>query len=105
MAWKGSLFERIVLRGQSWRLRELSLAGQYKPLINCKNQLGGEAELAVPTPGHYLPLLYVVGTRTPPEPLTFPAEGGRRLGFNARSACGLIPAIPDPKVVLCHSVS
>jgi 4,5-DOPA dioxygenase extradiol len=31
--------------------------------------------LAVPTPDHYLPLLYVLGTRTPSEPVTFPVEG------------------------------
>ncbi len=29
----------------------------------------------VPTPDHYLPLLYVIGTRTPSEPVTFPVEG------------------------------
>lgn len=30
---------------------------------------------AVPKPEHYPPLFYVVGTRTPSEPLTFPVEG------------------------------
>jgi 4,5-DOPA dioxygenase extradiol len=29
----------------------------------------------VPTPDHYLPLLYVIGARTPSEPVTFPVEG------------------------------
>jgi hypothetical protein len=29
----------------------------------------------VPTPDHYLPLLYVAGTRISSEPLTFPVEG------------------------------
>lgn len=57
------------------RVRELLLAEEYKPLINYENQLGSEADLAVPTPDHYLPLLYVAGTRTPSEPLTFPVEG------------------------------
>ena len=37
--------------------------------------LGREAELAVPTPDHYLPLLYIAGTRTSYEPVTFPVEG------------------------------
>jgi 4,5-DOPA dioxygenase extradiol len=31
--------------------------------------------LAVPTPDHYLPLLYVAGTRTSSELVTFPVEG------------------------------
>jgi 4,5-DOPA dioxygenase extradiol len=56
-------------------VRELLLAGEYKPLVNYEDQLGSEAELAVPTPDHYVPLLYVAGTRTPSEPLTFPVEG------------------------------
>jgi 4,5-DOPA dioxygenase extradiol len=57
------------------RVRELLLAENYKPLIAYENQLGREAELAVPTPDHYLPLLYVTGTRINSEPLTFPVEG------------------------------
>jgi 4,5-DOPA dioxygenase extradiol len=57
------------------RVRDTLLASEYKPLINYDNQLGTEAELAVPTPDHYLPLLYVAGTRTSSEPLTFPVEG------------------------------
>lgn len=57
------------------RVRELLLAEQYKPLINYESQLGSEADLAVPTPDHYLPLLYVAGTRTESESLTFPVEG------------------------------
>jgi 4,5-DOPA dioxygenase extradiol len=57
------------------RVRELLLAEEYSPVVDYENQLGREADLAVPTPDHYLPLLYVVGTRTPSEPLTFPVEG------------------------------
>ena len=57
------------------RIRELLLAGQHKPLINYEDKLGREAVLAVPTPDHYLPLLYVMGARTPSEPVTFPVEG------------------------------
>ena len=39
------------------RVRELLLAEDHKPLIGYEAQLGREAELAVPTPDHYLPLL------------------------------------------------
>jgi hypothetical protein len=56
-------------------VRELLLAGEYKPLVNYELQLGSEAELAVPTPDHYVPLLYIAGTRTSSEPLTFTVEG------------------------------
>ena len=72
------------------RVRELLLAEEYKPLVNYEDQLGSEAELAVPTPDHYVPLLYVAGTRTPSEPLTFPVEGVEwRFGLDASSASGL----------------
>jgi 4,5-DOPA dioxygenase extradiol len=37
--------------------------------------LGREAQLSIPTPDHYLPLLYVIGTRAEREPLSFPVEG------------------------------
>jgi 4,5-DOPA dioxygenase extradiol len=57
------------------RLRELLLAEEYKPLISYEDSLGREAALAVPTPDHYLPLLYAVGARTSSEPVTFPVEG------------------------------
>lgn len=57
------------------RVRELLLAEEYEQLINYENQLGTEADLAVPTPDHYLPLLYIAGTRTTSESLAFPIEG------------------------------
>jgi 4,5-DOPA dioxygenase extradiol len=37
--------------------------------------LGRDAVLAVPTPEHYLPLLYVLGTRAPGDAVRFPVEG------------------------------
>jgi len=35
----------------------------------------GHGNLAVPTPGHYLPLLYVMAVRREGEPVSFPVEG------------------------------
>ena len=57
------------------RVRDLLLSGKSKPLIGYENMLGKEAMLAVPTPDHYLPLLYVIGTRTESDPVSFPVEG------------------------------
>jgi 4,5-DOPA dioxygenase extradiol len=57
------------------RVRDLLLSGKTKALIGYENQLGKEAMLAVPTPDHYLPLLYVIGARTQSESVSFPVEG------------------------------
>ena len=56
------------------RARELMLAGDTKPLIDYET-LGREALLSIPTPDHYLPLLYVLGAREPGDAITFPVEG------------------------------
>ena len=42
------------------KAKEMMLAGEYKPLVDYE-QLGPEALLSIPTPDHYLPLLYVIG--------------------------------------------
>ncbi|HLK66508.1 MAG TPA: 4,5-DOPA dioxygenase extradiol [Bryobacteraceae bacterium] len=56
------------------RAKELMLAGESRPLIDYES-LGREALLSIPTPDHYLPLLYVLGTRQQSEVITFPVEG------------------------------
>ncbi|HUG55006.1 MAG TPA: 4,5-DOPA dioxygenase extradiol [Vicinamibacteria bacterium] len=56
------------------KARTLMAAGDHGPLIDYES-LGRDAMLAVPTPEHYLPLLYVLGTRREGEPVTFPVEG------------------------------
>jgi 4,5-DOPA dioxygenase extradiol len=57
------------------RVRDLLLADDAGPLIAYETELGKEATLAVPTPDHYLPLLYIAGTRTASDPVRFPVEG------------------------------
>lgn len=54
--------------------RAIMAAGDYEPLVNYK-ALGPDAILSIPTPDHFLPLLYVLGTRQSREPVTFPVEG------------------------------
>lgn len=54
--------------------KAIMLADEYKPLIHYE-RLGPEALLSIPTPDHYLPLLYVIATRQQNEIVTFPIEG------------------------------
>jgi len=56
------------------KARGLMLANDCEPLIRYET-LGPDAALCVPTPEHYLPLLYVLGTRRDGEAITFPVEG------------------------------
>jgi 4,5-DOPA dioxygenase extradiol len=52
----------------------LLISGEDKALVNYET-LGREALLAIPTPDHYLPLLYVIGARQDTDAVTFPVEG------------------------------
>jgi 4,5-DOPA dioxygenase extradiol len=54
--------------------KEMMLAGEYKPLIQYE-KLGSNAMLSIPTPDHYLPLLYVIATAQERETISFPVEG------------------------------
>ena len=56
------------------RVRELLLARDDAPLVAYEG-LGRDAMLSIPTPDHYLPLLYILGLRRADEPLSFPVEG------------------------------
>jgi len=56
------------------QVRDLLQAGDHGPLIDYAS-LGRDALLSVPTPDHYLPLLYVIALRRPGEPVQFPVEG------------------------------
>ncbi|HET9792286.1 MAG TPA: 4,5-DOPA dioxygenase extradiol [Candidatus Angelobacter sp.] len=56
------------------QVRDMLLSEEHKPLIDYE-KLGGDAMLAIPTPDHYLPLLYTLATRQPGEQVSFPVEG------------------------------
>jgi 4,5-DOPA dioxygenase extradiol len=59
-------FERLV--------QAIIQAADPQPLVDYP-RLGSDAMLSVPTPDHYLPLLYVLGCRHPEETVTFPVSG------------------------------
>ena len=50
------------------------LARDHASLVNYE-ALGPDAMLAIPTPEHYLPLLYVLAQQQDGEPTTFPVAG------------------------------
>jgi 4,5-DOPA dioxygenase extradiol len=54
--------------------REFLLKGDDAPLIDYE-RLGRDAMLSIPTPEHYLPLLYVIAVRGEGEQVSFPVEG------------------------------
>ncbi|MCF2492833.1 4,5-DOPA-extradiol-dioxygenase [Dyadobacter chenhuakuii] len=62
--------------GYDWALqineqfKTLIQENDHKPLINY-SQLGREAALAIPTPEHYLPLMYTLGLKAGKEPVSF----------------------------------
>jgi len=50
------------------------LSGDDKALIDYQN-LGRDVLLSIPTPDHYLPLLYILATRREGDGFSFPVEG------------------------------
>lgn len=62
--------------GYDWALtmndnfKQIITSGDYNPLINYET-LGAEARLAIPTPEHYLPLLYSLGVKNDKDEISF----------------------------------
>jgi len=56
------------------RAREFMKGGEHGPLVQYE-KLGREAMLSIPTPDHYLPLLYVLGSSDARDEISFPVEG------------------------------
>ena len=54
--------------------RQMIISGDYDSLINYEG-LGPDALLSIPTPDHYFPLLYILGSRRDGEAVAFPVEG------------------------------
>ncbi|WP_406824721.1 4,5-DOPA dioxygenase extradiol [Pedobacter sp. KACC 23697] len=52
------------------KFKNLIANGDHQPLINYRN-LGNDAMLAIPTPEHYLPLIYTLGMKNDKEEVSF----------------------------------
>ena len=56
------------------RIREALATRDHRTLIDFE-KLGEDARLSVPTPEHYLPLLYIAGLQGADESMAFPIDG------------------------------
>ena len=56
------------------RVRACLSSGDHQPLINYPS-MGQDALLSVPTPDHYLPLLYIIALQNKDAPVSYPVEG------------------------------
>jgi 4,5-DOPA dioxygenase extradiol len=54
--------------------KQLMVEGNFEPLVDYES-LGRDAVLSIPTPDHYLPLLYVLGAKRDGDAITFPIKG------------------------------
>jgi 4,5-DOPA dioxygenase extradiol len=52
------------------KFKDLIRDGNHQPLINY-SELGKDALMAIPTPEHYLPLMYTLGLKTPQDEVSF----------------------------------
>ncbi len=55
-------------------VRQMLIQRDHQPLINYE-QFGNDAMMAVPTPDHFLPFLYVLGLHRHMEKISFPVQG------------------------------
>ena len=66
------------------RAKELIAKGEHEALVNYE-KLGRAATLAIPTPDHYWPLLYILGLQEKDEGASFPIEGIAHGSISMRS--------------------
>jgi 4,5-DOPA dioxygenase extradiol len=72
-------------------IRKALAARDHATLIGFE-KLGADARLSVPTPEHYLPLLYIAGLQREDESMTFPVDGYDLGSVSMLSAAAGLPA-------------
>ncbi len=82
MCWEGGEYEWAVEFDAL--LRDLIQAGNHGPVVDYKSH-GRNANLAIPTNEHYLPLLYVLGLQEPGEAVQFFAAKVAMCSLSMRS--------------------
>ena len=65
------------------KVRAGLVSGNDKALIRYEN-MGPSSSLAVPTPDHYLPMIYAIALRQKDEPLAFTYEGFHHASISMR---------------------
>jgi 4,5-DOPA dioxygenase extradiol len=71
MAWEDTAYDWALEFDA--QVKGLILSGDHKKIIHY-SKLGRSARLAVPTPEHFLPLLYVLGAQVESDGLAFFAD-------------------------------
>ena len=66
--------QRVNRGGGCYMMAQMILAGDLKSLVNY-DALGPDAALSIPTPDHFLLLLYVLAARQAGDGARFPIEG------------------------------
>lgn len=72
-------------------IREALATRDHATLIDFE-KLGADARLSVPTPEHYLPLLYIAGLQREDESMTFPVDGYDLASVSMLTAVAGLPA-------------
>lgn len=65
------------------KVKECILGGKHDKLI-AYEKLGRDALLSIPTPEHYLPMLYALGLQTPEDEVGFSHEGFQNASMSMR---------------------
>jgi 4,5-DOPA dioxygenase extradiol len=73
------------------RIRQSLASRDHRALVDLE-ELGEDARLSVPTPEHYLPLLYVAGLQREDEAMSFPVDGYDLGSISMLTAAAGLPA-------------
>ena len=71
VVWKDTAYDWALAFDE--KVKQLILGGDHESIIQF-DRLGEAARLSVPTPEHFLPLLYILALQEPVEAVTFFAE-------------------------------